>query len=122
MAKRVNRIEANWRSKFARFVHSYGVASLAARLDIQHTAISHWIRGSTTPRPAHAEMIQRIARTEGVDLSFDDIYRHGRDVRARNGESLGTSLKSLATNFSDDGDPRECKRARRGNVLPMQWM
>jgi hypothetical protein len=109
-------------SKFVRFMRSYGVVSLAAELDIRSSAIYHWIRGATTPRPAHAIIIQRLARESGVKLTFDQIYQHSRDLRAVGDESVGSSLKSLATGFSDDGDPRERIRARRGNVAASQWM
>jgi hypothetical protein len=109
-----------WQSRFAHFVNSYGVMRLAKALDVRDSAIYHWIRGAHTPKPAHAEIIQRLSRESGNELTFDQIYGHSRDLRA-SGESLGTSLKSLATDFSDDGDPRECKRARRGNVQPVQW-
>lgn len=71
-----------WTTKFARFIKSYGVESLAAKLDVRPSAIYHWIRGSTTPRPVHAEIIQRLARERGSRLTMDDIYGHARDVRA----------------------------------------
>ena len=101
-----------WKSTFARFVRSYGVESLAAQLDIRSSAIYHWIRGATTPRPAHATIIQRLARESGVKLTFDQIYEHSRDLRADGDDSWATS-------FSDNADPRELIRARRGNVAPL---
>lgn len=71
-----------WTSKFARFIHSYGVDSIATELDVRASAIYHWVRGATTPRPAHAEKIQRLARDRGIRLSLDDIYGHSRTLRA----------------------------------------
>jgi hypothetical protein len=74
--------ERRWKSKFARFIKSYGVESLAVQLDVRPSAIYHWIRGETTPRPVHAEIIQRLARERGSRLTMDDIYGHARVVRA----------------------------------------
>ena len=71
-----------WQSKFARFIQSYGVESLAKQLDVLPSAIYHWIRGATTPRPAHAEVIQRLVRERGLRLTFDEIYGHRRELRA----------------------------------------
>jgi hypothetical protein len=45
------------RSKFAGFIQAHGVKSLAVELDVRPSAIYHWIRAATTPRPAHAEII-----------------------------------------------------------------
>jgi hypothetical protein len=73
-----------WKSKFARFIQSYGVESLAVRLDVRPSAIYHWIRGATTPRPAHAAVLQDLARERGYKLTMDDIYGHSRAVRADN--------------------------------------
>jgi hypothetical protein len=71
-----------WRSKFARFVKSYGVESLAAKLDVRPSAIYHWVSGATAPRRTHAEIIQRLARERGCRLTMDAIYGHAREVRA----------------------------------------
>jgi hypothetical protein len=71
-----------WKSKFARFIKSYGVGSLAVKLDVRPSAIYHWIRGATSPRPAHAEIIQRLARERGSRLTMDEIYGHCWSVRA----------------------------------------
>jgi hypothetical protein len=72
-------IRHRWKSKFARFVSAYGVE---LRLDVRPSAIYHWIRGATSPRPAHAAIIQRFARERGYRLTMDDIYGHSRAVRA----------------------------------------
>lgn len=74
--------ERYWKSKFARFIKSYGVGSLAVRLDVRPSAIYHWIRGSTAPRPVHAEIIQRLAREHGSRLTMDHIYGHAFSMRA----------------------------------------
>jgi hypothetical protein len=73
--------ERYWKSKFARFVRSYGVDELAAQLHIRPSAIYHWLRGTTAPRPVHAENIQRLARERGVWLSMDAIYGHFLSLR-----------------------------------------
>ena len=69
------RIPKRWKSKFARFVGDYGPRRIASELRIDSSAIYHWIRGASTPRPAHAAIIQRLARDQGIRLTFDDIYR-----------------------------------------------
>jgi hypothetical protein len=71
-----------WKSKFAHFIKSYGVESLAMQLDVRPSAIYHWIRGSTTPRTVHAENIQRLARERGSRLTMDQIHGHSRAIRA----------------------------------------
>jgi hypothetical protein len=77
-------VPRRWKSKFARFIQSYGVESLAMELDVRPSAIYHWIRGATTPRPVHAEIIQRLARERRCRLTMDEIYGHSRAVRADN--------------------------------------
>jgi hypothetical protein len=74
--------ERFWDSEFARFVRSYGVDPLAERLAIRPSAIYHWIRGTTAPRPAHAWLIQRLARERGAVLTMDQIYWHFLSLRA----------------------------------------
>jgi hypothetical protein len=75
-------IRHRWKSKFAHFIRSYGVESLAAKLDVRPSAIYQWVRGATTPRPAHAAILQRLAREHGSRLTMDEIYGHSRAVRA----------------------------------------
>jgi hypothetical protein len=77
-----DKIRKRWESKFARFVGGYGVELLAAKLDVGSSAIYHWIRGATRPRPEHAEIIQRLACERGIRLTFDEIYGHSRKLRA----------------------------------------
>ena len=69
----MQQIERYWKSRFARFVKSYGVVNLALQLDVLPSAIYHWIQGSTAPRPVHAEIIQRLARERGARLTMDQI-------------------------------------------------
>jgi hypothetical protein len=73
--------ESFWESEFARFVRSYGVDLMAQRLEIKPSAIYHWIRGSTAPRPVHAWTIQRLARERGAMLTMDQIYGHFLSMR-----------------------------------------
>ena len=76
------RKEKRWKSKFARFVLSYGVESLAKQLDVDPSAIYHWVRAVVRPKPEHAATIQRLAREGGIRLSLDSIYGHSSDLRA----------------------------------------
>jgi hypothetical protein len=71
-----------WKSKFARFVRSFGVCPLAKELNVPHTAIYQWIRAMTRPKPEYAAIIQRLARERGTRLTFDDIYGHSSHLRA----------------------------------------
>jgi hypothetical protein len=77
MLKSVDRHKS---SKFDRFVRSYGVELLAQRLGLRSSAIYHWLRGSTSPHPANAIEIQKLARQRRVRLSLDEIYQHFREV------------------------------------------
>jgi hypothetical protein len=84
------------RSRFERFARRYGVDLLAARLTIRPSSIYHWLRGSTSPHPSNAIMIQMIAKERRVRLSLDDIYSHFRESgKARYEASL---LKPLPVN------------------------
>jgi hypothetical protein len=78
------KIRKRWKTKFARFVRSYGVELLAAGLDVRPSAVYHWVRAATSPRPAHAAVIQRLASERGVRLTLDQIYQHSRELRAEN--------------------------------------
>lgn len=77
------RIPKRWKSKLARFVGSYGARRIASELRIDTSAIYHWVRVATTPRPAHAVAIQRLAHECGIRLTFDEIYRPWLDQQAR---------------------------------------
>jgi transcriptional regulator with XRE-family HTH domain len=82
----MQQIERYWKSKFARFVKSYGVIDLAKQLGIDPSAIYHWIQGDTAPRPVYAEIIQRVARERGARLTMDQIYGHFLSLRDRAAE------------------------------------
>jgi DNA-binding transcriptional regulator YdaS (Cro superfamily) len=71
-----------WKSKFARFVRSYGATVLASRMELHNTSVYQWISGRTVPRPSHAEVILQLARERGSRLTMNDIYEHARTVRA----------------------------------------
>ncbi len=92
--------ERYWKSKFARFVRSYGVDQLAAQLQIQPSAIYHWLRGTTAPRPIHAEIIQRLARERGARLTMDAIYGHFLSFRADEIKPEAETLPSRAVGSS----------------------
>jgi hypothetical protein len=87
------RNERLWSSAFARFVTAYGIDRLATALEISSPAVFHWIRGATAPKPAHAVIIQRLARESGVRLTLDQIYQHSRDLRAGETPSGGDELR-----------------------------
>jgi transcriptional regulator with XRE-family HTH domain len=69
-------------TKFDQFVRGFGVEELARRLAVNPSAIYHWLRGSTSPHPANAIKIQRLAKRRGIALSLDEIYQHFREVRS----------------------------------------
>ena len=72
----------HWDSKFAQFVQGYGVERLARELGVVPSAIYHWILGDTSPHPARAIFIQRLAKRSGTDLTLDEIYEHFREVHS----------------------------------------
>jgi hypothetical protein len=78
----MQQVERHWKSKFARFVKSYGVLPLAKRLRVDPSAVYHWIAGSSSPHPVNAEIIQRLARERGARLTMDHIYGHFFSLRA----------------------------------------
>jgi len=67
-----------WESTFAQFVTSYGVDKLAKKLRVHSSAVYHWLRGKTSPHPAKAVTIQRLAKRRGIVLSLDEIYEHSK--------------------------------------------
>lgn len=67
-------------STLNQFVRSYGVEELADRMDVDPTAIYHWLSGSTSPHPANAFKIQMLAKERDITLSLDEIYQHFREV------------------------------------------
>lgn len=69
-------------TKFDRFVRDFGVEALAQRLDVNPSAIYHWLRGATSPHPANALKIQKLAKQRGIALSLDEIYQHFREVES----------------------------------------
>jgi hypothetical protein len=73
--------DRRWESPFARFVASYGVTALAARLSIDPSAVLHWVRGTTQPRTDIAFDICEFTRARGIDLSLEEIYGHSRKPR-----------------------------------------
>jgi hypothetical protein len=81
-----------WRSKFARFVSSYGSSRLAKELGVDPSAITHWIRAITKPKPEYAAAMRGIARKQGTRLTLDDIYRHAFDRRAAD-RSIGIQIE-----------------------------
>jgi hypothetical protein len=70
------------RTKFDLFVREFGVEALAHELDVNPSAIYHWLRGATSPYRANAEKIEDIAKKRGVLLSLNEIYDHYHKVRS----------------------------------------
>lgn len=68
--------DRRWNSRFAQFVLSFGVKSLAGHLGIHTSAIYHWTRGKCAPSPSHALEIQRLAAGHKVPVSLEQIYAH----------------------------------------------
>lgn len=65
--------DGRWSSKFGRFAAEFGVQELATRLDVHPSAVYQWIRGKTSPDPARAIVILKIAGRK--KLSMEQIYR-----------------------------------------------
>jgi hypothetical protein len=116
------KVTNRWKSKFARFVRSYGrsedqtgrrrgitgAALLAQHLGVHPTSIYQWIRGFTTPRPQCAFVIRRLASERGIRLTLDQIYEHSLEFRA------GARLHAK----SDIALPRESGPGRPVDVIP----
>ena len=68
-------VRRGWKSKFARLIQDLrcGISCPLCRRSVP-SAIYHWIRAATTPRPAHAVIIQGLARERGYRLTMDEIY------------------------------------------------
>ncbi len=82
--------DRRWESKFAKFVQEYGVERLAKRLEIAPSAVYHWMSGRTSPRPAKAMAIQRIAKRSGRSLSLEEIFQHFRGGRSESFRSAAS--------------------------------
>ena len=71
-----------WETRFGSFVHSYGVSALARALDVDNSAVHHWVGGRTSPKPPHACAMQFLAEKRGLSLSLDEIYEGPRQFIA----------------------------------------
>ena len=74
-------------SKFRRFVLDYGTRELADYLEIDESAVFHWLGGRTSPDIRNAAAIQNLARGRRVDLSLGDIYELRRAEHSKRGIS-----------------------------------
>ncbi len=72
-----------WSSKFGSFVSGYGASTLAGALDVDVTAIFHWVAGRNLPKPSHAAAMQYLAAERGIELTLDSIYEQPREFLAR---------------------------------------
>ena len=86
-----------WETKFGSFVHSYGVSTLAAALDVHPSAVHHWIGGRTYPRVPHACAMEHLAAERGFSLSLDDIYEGPRQVIAEACSMPTTEFRNKST-------------------------
>ena len=68
-------------TKFDKFIRGFGVEELARRLEVNSSAIYHWLRGATVPDPKNAVKVQKLAKQRGIALSLDEIYQHSREIR-----------------------------------------
>jgi transposase-like protein len=68
-------------SKFDKFVRGFGVEELARHLDINPSAVYHWLRGKNVPDWKNAVKVQKLAKSRGVALSLDKLYQHYYEVR-----------------------------------------
>lgn len=69
-------------TKFEQFVREFGVEKLARSLEIDPSAVYHWLQGRSIPDPKNAIKIQALAKQRGVALSLDQIYERTRDGHA----------------------------------------
>ena len=90
--------DKRWDTEFSRFVESYGVTLLAARLDVRKSAIYHWLSGSTSPHPSNAIKIQKLAKRRRIELTLDQIYQHFREVFGERYTPASLRLKFGARN------------------------
>jgi hypothetical protein len=101
-------VSGRWESKFARFVQTYGAERLAGALNVHSSAIYHWIRGVTAPRPDRAAIIRRLAHESGVTLTFDDVYGHVSELRASD-PAIGVAIDRRQEKAAE----REAKKSAR---------
>jgi transcriptional regulator with XRE-family HTH domain len=92
--------------KFGRFVESFGVAELAQRLDVDASAVYHWTRGVSLPRPEHARQLQLLASERGVKLSLDEIYFRDEKGLAKCREFRERRKMRAATSAEKSGKER----------------
>jgi hypothetical protein len=97
-------VAKNWRtSKFGKWVDEYGIEQLADTLEIDGSAIRHWLRGRSSPDIVHASRIQGLARDQGLYLSIGDIYELRSAVHSKRG---------ITNSFKEEGS----ERTRRSNT------
>jgi hypothetical protein len=112
------RIRNRWKSKFARFVLDFGTTALSEELEVHQSAIYHWIRGATTPRPWHAATLQRLASERGVGPTLDQIYQHSRQFRS--GRRLEAKSDRLGTCEQPPRSPADVYRSRPSRSVAPQ--
>lgn len=57
-------------------------AELAERLGVTQSSVSFYEKGGMTPSPEVVGKLIDIAKSRGIELSFDDIYRRRAEKAA----------------------------------------
>jgi hypothetical protein len=70
--------DERWKSRFGRFVSSFGSTNLADHLEVDRSNVFKWIRGSSAPDPGKALAICDLASSSGFRLSLEDVYANFR--------------------------------------------
>jgi hypothetical protein len=70
-----------WKTKFARFVDTFGAQNLAAELNVSRDALYKWVAGAVHMRPVRAMEIVKIARRRKIVISLDEIYQNFDEAR-----------------------------------------
>lgn len=108
---------SRWETKFGSFVHSYGITSLAQALDVDKTAVHHWIGGRNFPKPSHAAAMQILAGERGMTLSLDDIYEGPRQFLAQACSLPTTDLPAALSRGEQSPVEQKIAAALRKNPL-----
>ena len=106
----LRKIKPRWKTRFGRFVESYGLKRLAEELKIDLSAIYHWMGGRTSPDIVNVARIQKLASRQGVDLSLMDIYRLRDELHAKRGISVRARVAIPSDSNTAQGDPSPTQR------------
>lgn len=97
--------DGRWESKFGRFVLKVGVERVADALDVDRTAVYHWIRGRNFPQTSTAIQLCTLAREHGFRMSLDDICANfSRRISVRVAERRRPNAETRPTGNSVRAD------------------